>query len=65
MADQYRIQKRGFSSNIIEIGKTNEHGKVQWSPYVAPLGNKVDGDKVCDFIFASLNEFEKWKSNES
>ena len=45
----YRIQKRKWSSNIIEIkiGKT-------WTVYLCPTIKKKDGDALCDKLIKLL-----------
>lgn len=48
----YRIQKREFSSNIIE---KKVQGKDKWIPFLAPLIRKVEGDKVVEKILKQLN----------
>lgn len=47
---KYRLQIRLASSNIIEklSGKT-------WTPYLAPLVAKAEGDKLCDSLIIILN----------
>ena len=49
MNKSYRIQKREYSSNIIEKG-VEEDNKIKWYPYIAPLCNKKEGDVVCEQI---------------
>ncbi len=51
----FRIQKRKFSSNIIERGEESE-GKTIWMPHIAPLCRKEEGDIVCDNLLKFLTE---------
>ena len=44
---QFRIQKRKWSSNIIEIGIEGDNDKIIWTPYLAPLVRKAEGDILC------------------
>ena len=41
----FRIQKRLASSNIIE---RSLDGKTNWTPFIAPLCKKSEGDKICE-----------------
>lgn len=50
----FRIQKRKFSSDIIEY---TEDGKI-WKPYIAPLSSKKQGDLVTHKLFNFLNHVE-------
>ncbi len=54
----YRIQKRKYSSNIIEIGVLDENNKIKWTPYIAPLISKVEGDIVAERILELLTKTE-------
>lgn len=46
----YRIQKRKFSSNILEK-KYIVDGKEKWVAFIAPLENKEKGDIECQKMF--------------
>lgn len=43
----FRIQEREYSSNIVERGILLDN-KIKWTPYLAPLVRKEEGDKLCD-----------------
>ena len=51
----YRIQKREYSSNIIEKG-VEEDNKIKWYPYIAPLCSKKEGDIICEKILKMLEK---------
>jgi hypothetical protein len=51
----YRIQKRKFSSNILEK-KYVENDKETWRPFIAPLCNKKEGDIQCLILLKHYNE---------
>ena len=50
----YRITTRLASSNIIEkkIGNT-------WTPWIAPLCSKEEGDKICTELYNHLTNPER------
>lgn len=50
MKMKYRIQHRKFSSNIIE---SSLDGKT-WTPFLAPLIKKEDGDKLTEKLIDKL-----------
>ena len=41
----FRLQKRKYSSDIIEGGNYNKKDELVWVPILAPLVNKKEGDK--------------------
>jgi hypothetical protein len=47
----YRIQERKYSSNIIE----KKVGKDKWTPYLAPLVKKEEGDELVLKLIEVLN----------
>ena len=47
----YRIQKRTYSSNIIEKKVNNS-----WQPWIAPLCKKEEGDIICEQIIDNLKQ---------
>ena len=50
----YRIQKRKFSSNVLEKKYIIE-GKEKWVVFIAPLENKEKGDVECEQLFNFYN----------
>ena len=48
----YRIQKRKYSSNVIERIKPNT--KDTWEVYLCPTVKKVEGDKIVVELFNYL-----------
>ena len=58
MGLMYRIQRRKWSSNILERGvryKTSKgEDKINWEPYIAPLVSKIEGDIICDKLIKQL-----------
>ena len=43
----FRLQKRKYSSNVIEGGNYNKDEKIAWVPIIAPLTKKEEGDRFC------------------
>ena len=54
---QYRIQKRKYSSNVIEK-LIIENGKEKWKVHLCPTERKSVGDVVCEELLEFLN-YEK------
>ena len=54
MEVKYRIQKRKYSSNVIEKGEII-NGKLKWSVHICPTRKKVEGDIVCERLVNYLN----------
>jgi len=57
----FRVQKRRYSSNIIEGGNYNPENKIEWVPILAPLVKKDKGDKFCLDIFNLLMQEQNGK----
>ena len=55
----YRIQKREFSSNIIEKRTVTEKGKEKWIPFIAPLCRKDEGDELTKILIDFANSNNK------
>lgn len=53
---EYRIQKRRFSSNIIEVGEKNESGKMTWTPFLGCFINKKKADPIVDRVLKMLQD---------
>lgn len=49
----YRIKKRLFSSNIVERGILKDD-TIVWTPFIAPLVHKREGDVICDKLLKNL-----------
>lgn len=49
----YRIKKRLFSSNIIERG-IEKDDTIVWTPFLAPLVNKREGDLLSAKLLKNL-----------
>lgn len=43
---EYRIQKRNWSSNVLE----RRIGKAKWQVFLVPTVNKKEGDAICNLI---------------
>ncbi len=50
----YRIQKRKFSSNVLEK-KYIVDGKENWVVFIVPAENKEKGDIECERLFNFYN----------
>lgn len=51
---EFRIQKRKFSSNVIESSKDGE----KWTVYLIPSIKKIEGDPLCMLLLNLLNVTE-------
>ena len=54
---QFRIQKRMYAPNILEI----EISKGVWKPYLAPLVGKKEGDAIIQSILDLETKWENYK----
>ena len=45
---EYRIQKRKYSSNVLERRLKTDNNKASWEVFVCPTVNKKEGDVVCN-----------------
>ena len=52
--EAYRIEKRKYSSNIIE-GMYVVKGEAKWEKILAPLLPKNEGDELCNKVFKILS----------
>lgn len=50
---KYRIQSRKMSTDIIEVSYDN--GRT-WKPYLAPLIDKIEGDRLINRVLEFLNK---------
>ena len=50
---KYRLQSRKMSPDIIEISYDN--GKT-YKPYLAPLSDKIEGDRLINRVLEFLNK---------
>jgi hypothetical protein len=53
---QFRIQKRIFAPNILEV----EVSKGVWKPYLAPLVGKKEGDELVNALLNILKIAKKY-----
>lgn len=49
----FRVQERKYSSNIIEGGYWQDN-KIIWTPVIAPLVKKQEGDAIVEGIMKIL-----------
>lgn len=53
---KFRIQKRLYSSDVIEASTKKENGKDKWSVYLIPSIMKVGGDPLCERLLKFLQD---------
>ena len=64
MVKPYRIQKRKYSSNVIERLVIDKNGKSKWKVHLCPTEKKSIGDVAVEEILVFLNGKEKNKLSE-
>lgn len=58
----YRIQKREFSSNVLEKKHTIK-GKEKWVVFIAPLEEKKKGDDECERLLDFYSHLKPYKQH--
>ena len=60
---KFQLQKRKFSSNVIEASTKKENGKDKWSVYLIPALKKSEGDPLADKLLKFLHDEQENSSD--